>query len=91
MDILRDMYVERESITEPRRIKRMPDGGLMVYSLMSSNERGHVTGICCMELVSVCVSYGNRYDEPPEFDVESVGELLIKPVMMCWGRGKKNA
>jgi hypothetical protein len=89
MEINLSMYISRESICTYRRIRRYADGRVGSWATIETDEEGYVTGVRCVELTPIIISYGS-YHEPPEWDVDTVGELIIQPIMKCWGKGLHN-
>jgi hypothetical protein len=43
-------------------------------------------GIRCHAGEIICIDHGSYY-EPPVYDLDTIEELIINPIMKCWGRG----
>lgn len=78
----------REHICQPRKMKRYPSGYVASWAEVDTSIKGAVQHIECMEVISICVSPGS-YDEPPDWQPFPLGELHIRPIYKCWGKGKR--
>lgn len=89
MEIEKFIHKRYESIDPPRIYEKFKHSGMVIsYSEGAWESTSILNEMICIEAVVNYIS--NGWDEPPDYEIIHIGELLIRPTMKYWGKGKRD-